>query len=287
MLKNRVEKIIGLVKGPIIGIMAITHGDETAGLEAHAYLRNYFKHNKLEKGEIWLMTGNDKANKLSQRCIKHDLNRLFLADNNPFLNNIDKQSYDFKLSRELMPYLEQLDYFFDIHSTTRPSVAFSLCLGSSKPETDLAKGFPVTFYASSFEGYIHGTTIEWVKKHGGVGVAVECGFQDDPQTKEIAISCVKSFLGHLGIKDFARYKMSTQKSLTIVGSRTIIDKDTFDYLKEYKNFDPIKAGELIAKDNKVEYRAPDIENLSLIFPVSIKSVRNGSNTEAYFLGQFN
>lgn len=286
MTNPNIKIIKGLKPGPIIGIMAITHGDETAGLMAQVFLEDYFATHTLASGEIWLIQGNVEANKLGRRCIKHDMNRLFLTDEDPDLKNIDRDSYDYRRTRELMPVLAKLDYLFDVHNTTRPAEPFSLCMSETNKHKKLAQGFPVAFYSYGFKGRIKGTTCEWVDQSGGIGVAVECGYQHDPNIGKIAIACCKSFLGNVGVEDFRSDVSGTQQVLEIVGHERVADKESFNYTREFKNFDVIAPKEVIARDNQREYLAPDKNNLVIVFPVSIKSVREGSNREAYFLGAF-
>lgn len=281
-----VEMIRGLADGPKIGVMAITHGDEPAGMAALTFLARHFAETPLPRGELWLIQGNIAAQRLGLRCVTHDMNRIFLEEGDPGLAAIDPRSADAQRAQVLKPVLASLDYLLDLHNTTRPSSPFSLCMAETPMHATLAAGMPVDFYAAGFQGHIRGTTADWVDAHGGIGIAVECGYQHDPHVDAIATTCAKSFLGHLGIGAFAKDVTRVSRRLSIIAHECIADRATFAYAREFVNFDGIAAGELIATDVQREYRAPMEERLAIVFPVSIKSAREGSNKDAYFLGIF-
>ena len=44
--------------------------------------------------------------------------------------------------------------------------------------------------------------------------------------------------------------------------------------------------EEIAFDSKKRYIAPDQDNLAIVFPTKIESIRSGAIKEAYLLGEF-
>ncbi len=284
-LPEGVTLIRGKNPGPCIGIMAVIHGDEPAGLAGLSFLREYYSQHQLETGQLYLIMGNIKAQARNSRCVEDDINRIMLPDDDPTLCNINKKSADYLRSREIMPILAKLDFLLDLHNTTRPSPPFSVTLGGNSRQQSLAANLPVAYAASGFEKGITGTTIDWVNSHGGIGITVECGYQRDPEIGETAIACSKYFLGNIGISNFAPYTGKPAPKVEVITHELINEKSTFDYVRDFHNFDPVQPGELIARDAAKEYYAPDLKNLVIIFPVSVKTIREGSNTSAYFLGQ--
>lgn len=275
--------IKGSKPGPIMGIGAFIHGDEPAGVAAHAFLKEHFATHELPAGELWLIEGNIEAHAQNSRCVARDMNRMFVPDGHPALAGIDPSCYDYRRCRELMPILAQLDYLLDLHNTTRASPPFSLTMASDEPHKRIASNLPVELFAYGFEGTTAGTTTEWVHSNGGVGITVECGYQGDPNTGDVAIACCKSFLGTLGIPEFANDRVHCSKQVRVTTHEMIADKDTFDYAQNWTNFDVVPAGAVVATDSTRKYIAPEDDKQIIIFPVSIKTVREGSNTSAYFL----
>lgn len=283
-MTSSIQVIKGRTDGPRIGIMALCHGDEFAGLSVHTFLKKYFSAQILHSGEIVLLKGNLRAWNAGTRCVQYDMNRLFLPDNDPGLGNIDREAYDFRRSRELLPILESLDYFLDIHNTTRPSVPFSLSMSETPEHTRLAAGFPVDVFVSGFKGRITGSSCDWVDNNGGVGIAVECGYLHDMRCGEIAVTCCKLFLSQLGVSTFVHDGSLAKCRIRIIHHEMVRDKNTFLYTRAFQNFDIVNSGELIARDSQYEYYAPQMQNLRIVFPVSIKAIREGSKREVFFLG---
>lgn len=279
-----IQVIKGGKDGPRVGIMAICHGDELAGLSVHSFLEEHFSKYPLESGEIVLLKGNLEAWKMGTRCVKHDMNRLFLSEDDPAIANVDRNSYDFRRSRELMPILTELDYLLDIHNTTRPSIPFSLTISEGPTHLQFGEGFPLDLYVSGFDSHIPGTACGWVDKNGGVAVVVECGDLHDNGCGDVAIKCCKLFLGHLGVANFSYDGSRVKRKLRIIHHEMIKDKNSFKYTREFVNFDTVGPGEIIAADSQCEYKAPNRENMLIVFPVSTDAIKNGSKCEAYFLG---
>ena len=145
---------------------------------------------------------------------------------------------------------------------------------------------PFDFCSYNWRPFVAGSALEWVDNYGGVGVAVECGFHDNPKGGEIALSSTRIFLQHLGIDDFGEPNASCRRALKITAQETVADPRTFNYTRDYKNFEPVKPEEIIAADDRREYRAPNETGLVIVFVTTVDRIRDARNPDAYFLGRF-
>ena len=270
--------------GPRVGVMAVTHGDEPAWIAAHKYLASYFEENKLASWEVLLILWNPSAYQKKTICIEENLNRLFTEDS--FLSDHQKNSFEYTRSRQLMPIIGQLDYLLDIHSTNNPGPVFSIVKSNHQKCWDLASILPVEFVSSGWNPYISWTTCDWIEKSGWVGITIECGDHNNPLGAKIAIQSTKKFLQAIGCYNFREEISICKKHFKVLSREAICDASTFQYSRTYINFEKIKPMEEIAFDSKKRYIAPDQDNLAIVFPTKIESIRSGAIKEAYLLGEF-
>lgn len=275
--------IIGKEPGPKVVICAITHGDEIAGLKAHDFLEAHFKNHPLKKGSLHLLRGNLEAHKKNQRFLSHDLNRLFKNDYGP---EIDQNSYDYQRAQELKPFFADTDYVLDIHSTSSPSVAFSIFPYTKEAYEDYRLKLPVRYSSDGWESILQGTIMHWVEEHGGESVGIECGQHNDPKAGDIAIEAAKAFLQGLDLTEFEDFTPSQPEAhLSMRECIPVGHHETYRYVRPFESFDPLKPGELIAQDESREYRAPDEEDLLIVMPGSEASIHKKLNNDAYFLAK--
>jgi len=258
MLPSKVHHYKSEKAGPIVTIMGGMHGDETNGVEAIQFLVDFFEANPIAKGELYLIVANPEAVKLKRRGVEHDMNRMFLDELNPEFQG----SYEHQRVEELKPILEKTDYFLDIHSASNPSKSFSIALIKTPEHTELMNILPVEFPSYGWGNKIAGTAMAWVDASGGVGVAIEAGWEEDPKTTQISIDCAKAFLDKLEIFEFGDFKKPQFKKYVQILERVMVrDSKTFDYSKNFANFDSIQANQLLATDSQGEYRAIDQDDL--------------------------
>lgn len=165
--------------GPTVGIMAVTHGDEPAGLMAHAFLKEFFALHPLDHGTLVLIEGNPEAAKDGKICVDENLNRIFQDDT--LLSEKQKSSYEYIRSRELMPILASLDYLLDIHSTNSPSVVFGIIKTDTPEHQEVVSHLPIEFWSSGWTGAIDGTTCDYADSAGVISATIECGTHTNPR----------------------------------------------------------------------------------------------------------
>lgn len=264
--------------------MAVTHGDEPAWLSAHEFLRNFFDRNSLSSWELYLIEWNPEAAKEWKICLEANLNRLFRDDEH--LTKKQRNSKEYKRSRELMPILASLDFFLDIHSTNNPWPVFSILKKIDDEHRHFASILPVEFYSLWWGDSIVWTTCDWVDINHGVWITIECGEHTNPQWGLVAIEAAKIFLQETGIYNFWTPYINQERCLEVLGKENVIDKESFCYKKQYINFEPLQSQEIIAEDKQRQYLAPFGKKNVIIFPTNIESIRSGAIQEAFLLGTF-
>ncbi len=267
---------------PTVGIMAVTHGDEPAWISAHNFLKDFLQKNPLTSWKLVLIEGNPEAAKDGLICVEENLNRIFKDDSELTLSQ--KKSKEYKRSRELMKVLWTLDYLLDIHSTSSPSTVFSIIKTDTPEHRELASYLPVDFSSSGWSSHIMGMVCDYADSQWCISVIIECGTHTNPQWWEVATLAAKMFLQKIWLIDFGITLKKSQKHLSITGLEHIRDAKTFHYSRAYHNFDSLLENELIAKDQKHLYYAPNNHESVIIFPTKIEHIRNGHCKEAYLLG---
>ena len=58
----------------------------------------------------------------------------------------------------------------------------------------------------------------------------------------------------------------------------------FRYNRHFENFDPLEPGEIIGQDSKRVYRAPMTDNPVIFMPSAEETLRDETNTDAFFFG---
>ncbi len=278
--------IKGKSDGPKVVIIASIHGNEPAGMAAYALLKRYFidEGNELVKGEIRLLKGNIKAREKGVRFLKYDLNRMFFDE---YPQGIDQNSYEYQRAQEIKKTIEGANYILDLHSTTSESEPFSILADRHANYSDAIMNIPVAFTSDGWGSFLKGPLMNWVIPRGMEYVAVECGMNDTKSADETARKVAMAFLNSLGMSNFNIQFDRPKKHLKLLDCISVEDYKSYYYPEgHFASFDKLEANQLIAKDAKREYRAPNMDNLVIIMPGSEESIRQGVNKDAYFLGQF-
>lgn len=274
------EHLIGEVEGdnagPTLIIMGGIHGNESAGvLAARRVLSHLTVFKSKLNGRVIFLAGNTRALQKNVRFINADLNRHWTLEN----VNSNKQDglQDGILSedieqRELLrifhDVLENADdevYVLDLHSTSAQGIPF-VTLGDTIRNRAFAMNFPVTVVLG-IEEQLDGTVLEYLNNLGAVTLGFEAGQHQSPQTVEnhealiwvslIATGCLKKE----SVPPFERYVKNLKKVsgghrfIEVVYRHALKPTDDFTMHSGYKNFQPVKRGEILASDNKGKVRA--------------------------------
>lgn len=228
------------VPGPSVVLMAGVHGDEPCGLDA---FRELIPDVDIEKGKLTFLLGNRKAIEAGTREYQENLNRIFQPDKN--LTDAQKQTYEYKRSREMMPVLAEADISLDLHSSsTSETEPFVICEPHSN---DIATYLPANIVVSGFDELHPTGTDAYVNQQGGKGICLECGNHTDASAKKVAIEAVKNLLHMLGMQKRESVSQSrTQKILHAI--QAYKTKEEFKQARPFADFEDVSSDTLIGYD---------------------------------------
>ncbi len=229
--------------GPTVCIIGGVHGDETFGAKLITTLeRKFALENLLLRGRLLTLIANLEAVQCKKRFIDCDLNRAF--------GNSVAFGHEAQLAQRLKPYLADLDYVLDLHSTSAPTQAF--CAGV------LTSRHLEVFDATGLEFYTHGweihrgytMLIDEVNRLGGVGVVAECGKTGDSQTYVVGYNVVLRFLQKLEIISPFTSQFPTNRTIVQINQIVTAKTSNFFFTRHFENFDLVEANEVVAYDNE-------------------------------------
>lgn len=275
-MSRNLEKIIefrGKLPGKTIAIIGGVHGNEICGVKTLDYLQD---HLVPDAGLVYLIYGNPQAIEKKTRFIDMNLNRAFKADRE--LTDKEKNSYERKKALELMPLLKKCDAILDIHSSnSSKSTPFLIC----EPQSFfIAERMPLPIRSSGWDSLEPGGTDNFVNINGGYGMCIECGSNNDPQSYDIALKAVETFLTVCGIKkNPLPSKNKNQKEVR--ATYAYITKNNFGLIREFDDFEKLRKGQLIGYDGE-EKICSENNNSVILFARN----REGSREEAFIIGVY-
>lgn len=263
-----------LEPGPRVIITGAVHGNETCGTKA---LRHTVA--QLERGERRVACGtltlvpisNPVAYRKGTREGDRNLNRRF----GPVARPVDAEDH---IANQLAPLLAEHDALLDLHSFAAPGEPFVFIgppnnqgeiepFAAAETEAQMAlaagpnrivSGWLSTYAAGAVQRagasieYGVGTT-EYMRRHGGAAITVECGQHLDPNAPLVARNAIDSVLEALGTFEpaamsptpsIALPRRIEQVELTEVHDR-LDPNDSF--IGTWSSFDPLTAGQPVAR----------------------------------------
>lgn len=254
------------------------HGNELAGVEA---LDIIFKLLEIEpqtnpefefKGRFIGIHGNLSALEKGHRFIEKDLNRLWtdekvarILDAPPeCLNTEEKEVQEIMdiIKHEVDIHQPERIIMLDLHTTTAHGGIFSIA--TDEPESvRIAIELHAPVIKGMLEG-IKGTTLHYFRPDNFdgrkvVGIAFESGQHEDPLSVNRAIAAVINCMRTIGCvkaehvenrhdKLLIDFSKNLPKVSELIMCHSITEEDQFEMLPNYKNFQKIKKGALLAHD---------------------------------------
>ncbi len=263
LCRSRSQNVSGVVHiespvpGPVVGITVCTHGNEPSGLFAVAYLLETLDIAKtLLKGSVYVVVNNvESASQFMQcgtgaknggRFVDIDMNRL-PAD---LTDRADDMRYEVRRALELLPIWKLFDVGLDMHSTSIASPAMIVVVGS-KFHADLAKGFPIDIVLTNIDGVQKGKPASafYGKGRSARVMGVEAGQHTSEAANECAKQSVRMLLENLNMLPKSETNEPVRyKQYDISGSLTL-KNDTYEIVREFKTFENLPAGTVLAKGN--------------------------------------
>ena len=266
-----IGKTSGTRPGPILVFIGGIHGNEPSGVVA---LQNVFadleSRNVSLNGTLLGIAGNLTALKERKRFITRDLNRVW---NNEFVERrringtqrVNGQVPEFEEQTEVFGIIEPLletdvpIYFFDLHTTSAPSVPF-IAINDQLDNREFARQFPLPTVLG-IEEYLEGPLLSYINDYGHVAMAFEAGQHDDPESVKAHVSFIYLAMVVAGLieKNDVPNLLAHQQRLENLGQdhkgffevifrKPISPGDGFEMNPGYDNFRTIRAQEQLAKD---------------------------------------
>ena len=278
--------------GPVLGITACTHGNEPSGLAVFEYLLNKKNIEKeLVCGTLYLIINNMRAVKrffdatTSEEIRKArycDVNMNRLPRN--FLHLVNDERYEISRARELYLIWQHLESGIDIHSTLEPSEPMIISRGEEF-HPDLMRGFPIKTLISNIDGVQIGAPA--FSFYGGFGsdakiFAIEAGQHADPKAFERASACAISLLENLNMLPRAPHPVAMVYDEYHIVDSIVFPDVSFDFIKDFKSYERIHAGDLLARNEKDEEIRAAIDG-HLIMPTSQRGADKDVSEEVAFI----
>lgn len=270
----------GALPGPTVVFFAGVHGNEPSGVFA---LHRVFKalhgqHDRLH-GNFIGIAGNLSALREGKRFHHHDLNRLWteermalIREGKLHLNGKDQDS------REQLDLLGEIDrlieqhtgpfYFFDLHTTSSQTAPF-IFINDTLYNRKLATQYPVPVILG-IEESIEGPLLSYINTRGYMAVGYEAGQHDEAASINNHESFVWTSLVHAGClrsEDVPDYDQHNERlRISNAGNRKVYEiryrcavaaDDAFVMQPGYRNFQAIKKGEVLAKNQRGAISTPE------------------------------
>ncbi len=276
---------VGSAPGPLVIAIGGIHGNEPAGVYALERLFDLLEEEPLVnpgfsfRGELLALRGNVAALSSGRRYIDVDLNRIWPDANQPVTTGTSSEARELD---DLLAIIEDVAeasplsdiVLLDLHTTTARSGIFSVT-GDDDPSLLLAAEMGVPVIRGMLDG-MSNTTLHYFRKKNFPGersvraISFEAGNHDDPGSVDRAVAATVSLLRALGCvqeEDVSTHHDETLREaagqLPILTELVYVHKlprkrdNDFRMLPGFTNFQPVRAGTLLATDRDGDIRAAE------------------------------
>lgn len=264
---HMIDEFLGDPAGPTMMVFGSLHGNEPAGSAALRRVASGLRAGKYEvNGRIYFFVGNIRALEKGVRFIDGDLNRHWTPENvirnlpdtaiPPHLSEDKEQA---ELLTDMIPILRSGAnevYALDLHSTSAEGVPFAT-VGDTLRNRNFAQQFPITILLG-IEEQLEGTLLEYLNNQGVITLGYEGGQHFAESTVEVHEALVWRALANSRIlvdtpeldvfNELLEKATGRSKILEVRYRHAINEKDEFEMLPGFNNFDPIKKGQKLAAD---------------------------------------
>ncbi len=307
MSEEEKERIIGIYdegkRGSLLIILGSMHGNEPAGVLALEEMFNMLKvepdtnPNFTFKGRFIGLKGNLAAIRENKRFINKDLNRQFTNENiERVLNEKDESKLDSEdkelrailrlIHREVEEYQPEQFILLDLHTTTAFGGIFSIA--TDDPES---QRIAVELHAPVIRGLINGiqgTTLHYFNSDNfnvpTVAVTFESGQHNEDLSVKRAIAAITNCMRSVKCvraedvenkhdKILIEYSRGLPKIADLLYCHSIAPEDEFVMAPGYENFQHIKMGDILARDQKGEIRS--LNDGRILMPLYQKQGEDG------------
>jgi len=267
------ERVLGRVTGFREGATLLCigglHGNEPAGVVAIQRVLEALAPRREEvSGELVALTGNRAALAEGKRFLRRDLNRAWTEQRierlrvEGHLNGQPEDREQVELVGAIEDVVERARgpvYLLDLHTTSGHGGPFTT-FGDTLPNRDFASHIPVPMVLG-LEELIEGTLLAYLGRHGIVGVTYETGQHEEPAAVDRAEAGIWLAIAAAGLVPEDRLPESTTgrkllqreteglpRALEMCYRHHIEREDGFRMRPGYRNFQPVRRGEVVADD---------------------------------------
>lgn len=272
----RGPRVIGELRGrdddgPVLICVGALHGNEPAGVLALDRLLRRLKSLPMAglRGRMVGLAGNLQALGQGRRYLQHDLNRFWSRDRAERLRErpepLEAEAEELRdLAGELERILDESAgrriYFLDLHTTSGRGPAFAN-LDDTLPNRRFALEFPVPLVVG-IEEELAGTLASYLCDRGVITVGFESGQHQEPEAVDRAEAAIWIALEASGVLvrgsrpevAAARHILAANRGslphvVEVLYRHVIRPGDRFKMLPGFRNFQPVKAGQPLARDH--------------------------------------
>lgn len=252
--------------GKTLAVFCGVHGNEKAGIFA---VKKILKDVKIKSGTVYFVFANPRAIKQNKRFIEKNLNRCFV-------NKRKGNSYEEKRAIRLMKIMDKSDALLDVHASNNPKTTpFAI----TDNGLDIVKNMNFKIIATGFDDVEPGATDGYMKRKKKVGICLECGYSGKSKRHtELAYNSIIQFLQYFDAIEKILPESKVKQKVLIVDKAQKVTSNKFKLTKTFADFQTIKKGSIIARDEFKKYIA-EKEGV-ILFGTPGKPI----GAEAYILG---
>jgi hypothetical protein len=284
--EHLIASVRGSLPGPTLLILGGIHGNEPAGVLAADRVLPRMQELRADlRGEVVLLRGNTRALKRKVRYINADLNRQWTAGNvgqseagnpgGPEMSELLEQGELFAALSEAVSRARGDVYFVDLHTTSAAGKPFAT-VGDTLRNRRFALNFPVTIVLG-LEEQIDGTLLEYINNLGAITMGFEAG-QHEAVTSvdhhEAVIWNATVATGNFRPEDLVELDRCRSFLKRAGGGRRVVEvrhrhaigpDDDFQMEPGFRNFQPVRRGQVLARDRTGEITA--VETGLILLPL--------------------
>ncbi len=271
-------RVSGARPGPTLLCIAGVHGNEPAGVRAARRVGERLAPLAgAMRGDFVALAGNCRALAARRRFMHRDLNRAWTDE------RLDRLRTEGRLNGTIEDHeqVELLDaiedvveaargpiYALDLHTTSGSGGPFTT-FGDTLPNRAFASHIPVPMILG-LEERVEGTLLAFLGRHGLVAVMFETGQHEEPLAVERAEAGIWVEIAALGLltegglpeatagRKLLRRGMEELPNLMEMRYRHPVEPaDHFRMNPGWRNFQPVRAGQAVARDARGEIRAEE------------------------------
>lgn len=233
--------------GPVVGILAHTHGNEPVGLAAiMGLLAENALADCLKAGKVLLIVNNLEAARRFYREAEGQTTtaawRFVDQDMNRVPEVLSGKSYELQRLHQLLPYYQSLTHVLDLHSTSALSKPM-LIQGESAPHLS----FPgVSIQLQGIIPCLRGKPLISLCKQAA-GYVVECGSHENPESWRLAQTVSWHLLAELGLLDSLAEDLPEQDFVTYeIYQAVVFPNASYQLTKILESYEFLPQGMVLA-----------------------------------------